>query len=123
MLPLIVVVEDEPSVGQMTRRMVQEVGYRSEWVGTGGQALEMVETGTLVDLFIIDLRLPDMSGIELARRVSRLQPKAPVIFISGYPEYRLTPPGKDLGSFLPKPYSLDELADVLRQLLPLAVPE
>jgi two-component system cell cycle sensor histidine kinase/response regulator CckA len=118
--PCVLVVEDEPAVGEITCRMVRDAGYLCEWVRTGKEAVALVGSGSLsADLFIIDIVLPDISGIEVARQLAQRYPIAPVIFISAYPEYRLEPPVVERGRFLPKPYSAAELAQVLHELLPL----
>ena len=118
--PRVLVVEDELAVADITCRMVRDAGYLCEWVRTGKEAIALVESGSLyADLFIIDIVLPDITGIEVARHLSQRCPGAPVIFISAYPEYRLEPPVVEHGRFLPKPYSGAELAQVLHEFLPL----
>jgi DNA-binding response OmpR family regulator len=120
MQPMVLVVEDDAMVAEMTCRMVQDAGYRSECAGTGKQALALVDNPRIaVDLLIIDLTLPDMPGFEVAwlARISR--PSLPLVFMSGYPDYREIPPAFAGAPFLLKPYSPTELRDTLWQLLPL----
>ena len=116
---LILVVEDEPMVAEITCRIVREAGYFCKWVGSGAEALEVAKT-LPADMWIIDIVLPDGPGIEVAREIHRRRPGSRVLFTSAYPEYRLAPPEAELGSFLPKPYSAAELIDAVRQHLPLA---
>jgi CheY-like chemotaxis protein len=118
--PLVLVVEDEPAVADITCRMVRDAGYPCEWVRHGKEAIARVESGSPPpDMFILDIVLPDMSGIEVARHLAKRRPAAPVLFISAYPEYGLEPPAVELGRFLPKPFTAPDLAGMLHELLPL----
>jgi len=117
---MVLVVEDDAMVAEMTCRMAQDAGYRAECTGTGKQALAMVDNPRIaVDLLIIDLTLPDMPGVEVAWLARLRRPSLPVVFTSGYPDYREIPPAFEGAPFLLKPYSPAELRDTLRRVLPL----
>ena len=114
---LVVVVEDDPAVAEITCRMVEQVGCRCECVGTGGRARALAES-TAVDLFVIDLHLPDTSGPALGRWITQQFPGTPIVYTSGYVHHRLEPGELRGAPFLPKPYTQDELASTLGRLLP-----
>jgi CheY-like chemotaxis protein len=119
MQPLVLVVEDEPSVADVTCRMVVAAGYRCECVGTGRQATALVEAGVLVvDLVVMDIMLPDMPGTQVAETIRVWRPGMPILFTSAYPEHQSDPPTLACALFLPKPYTREELADALHRLLP-----
>jgi CheY-like chemotaxis protein len=116
---MVLVVEDDPMVAEMTSRLLKDAGYQSECIGTGKQALAMVENKAVtVDALLIDLTLPDMPGLEVARQARLKRPSLPVVLTSGYPRYREVPPEFDGAPFLAKPYSLDELVTAVQRLLP-----
>jgi two-component system, cell cycle sensor histidine kinase and response regulator CckA len=98
--------------------MLQEAGYRCEWVPTGHTAVTVVESRALsVDLFVIDVRLPDISGLKLARQLTQGLPSAPVLFISAYPEPDGEPMPDVHWAFLPKPFTSYQLCEAVSQLL------
>jgi two-component system phosphate regulon response regulator PhoB len=67
MLPLVLVVQDEAAVAEVTCRMVEASGYRTDCASTGKQAIALLEEGTIrPDLAILDVHLPDMKGTEVA---------------------------------------------------------
>jgi two-component system, cell cycle sensor histidine kinase and response regulator CckA len=114
---LVVVVEDDPAVAEITCRMVEQAGYRCECVGTGGRARALADS-TSVGLFVIDLHLPDTSGPALGRWITQQFPGTPIVYTSGYVHHRLEPGELRGAPFLPKPYTQDELASTLGRLLP-----
>ncbi len=82
----ILLVDDEPSLTVAGERRLKGMGYQATGVTSPEQALELIsdaESG--YDLLITDLTMPGMTGIELARRARVLDPRLPIILLSGYP--------------------------------------
>ncbi|WP_236024693.1 PAS domain-containing hybrid sensor histidine kinase/response regulator [Arenibaculum pallidiluteum] len=121
----IMLVEDEDAVRVFSARALRNKGYQVLEARSGEQALEMLgQEGTRVDLLISDVVMPQMDGPTLIRKVRATRPDLKVIFISGYTEDRFRQHLDDPTQihFLPKPFSLKQLAskvkDVLRGELP-----
>jgi CheY-like chemotaxis protein len=81
----VLLVEDEPAVRDMTRRMLERAGYAVVAVEEGAAALEVLaDSDTAIDILVTDVVMPNMSGIELADRVMTLRPETGVVLLSGY---------------------------------------
>jgi two-component system, cell cycle sensor histidine kinase and response regulator CckA len=117
----ILFVEDEPALRNMTRALLQRLGYRVLEAATGPAALALwVEHREAIQLVITDMVMPDgMSGFELGQRLQQERTDLPVIYTSGYsPEIVAGHQELVEGSnFLSKPFDLDRLARTVRTAL------
>jgi CheY-like chemotaxis protein len=76
--PLILVVEDDPTIQGITRRMLQMAGYTVLTADTAIDALQRLKDGPVPDLAVLDMRLPDLPGSKLALRIhARSIPASP----------------------------------------------
>jgi two-component system, cell cycle sensor histidine kinase and response regulator CckA len=83
--PTVLVVDDEPAVRLLVERVLVEAGYRVLTAMGGLEALELLEQPGAVDLLLVDLRMPVMSGTQLARKVELLRPEIRVLIMAAYP--------------------------------------
>ena len=112
----ILIVEDNPSVLEITRDTLRQEGYQVLGANDGDDALRVVQNhpGT-IDLLISDLVLPSFNGQTLAVRLRAVRPQLKVIFISGYSADAFVPnPALGPTGFLAKPYTIDELLRSVR---------
>lgn len=80
----ILVVDDHRLVGEGTKNILErEQDFQVELVTSGTEAEQMMEQRTY-DVFLLDWRMPDMSGIELSRRILQKQPNAKIVIYTGY---------------------------------------
>jgi CheY-like chemotaxis protein len=82
--PHVIVVDDEPAVRSLARRMLEQAGYLVKEAEDPGQACAAAEAGGPLDLLVADFRMPALSGGEVARRVRLVKPNVKVLFITGY---------------------------------------
>ncbi|MBW3535308.1 MAG: response regulator, partial [Gemmatimonadetes bacterium] len=116
----ILVAEDEPSVRDVVRRVLERSGYRVVTAADGVEALELERGGEeSFDLLLTDVVMPGMNGLELADRIAQTLPGLPVLFMSGYNESEAlrARTREDPGIFLAKPFSPDELLERVRERL------
>jgi CheY-like chemotaxis protein len=117
----ILVVDDDNAVREVTAALLRALGYDVREAGSGGGALEVLESDTGFDLMVIDFAMPGMSGAELARHVRGKQPTLPMIFVTGFAD-RKAMAGVHDGHIVSKPFINGELADKVRLALAHALP-
>jgi two-component system copper resistance phosphate regulon response regulator CusR/two-component system response regulator QseB len=114
----ILILEDQPRLGQFLKKGMTESGYTATWVRTCGAARDaLCETG--YDVIILDIGLPDGDGLELLREWRRSAFNEPVLILSARDAVQDRIKGLDLGAddYLAKPFSLEELLARVRSLL------
>ncbi|MDQ2891885.1 MAG: response regulator [Pseudomonadota bacterium] len=114
----ILLVEDEDMVRAVAERALTRQGYTVLTAENGEAALELLETSGRPDLLISDVVMPVMDGPTMVRQVRKAYPDLPVIFMSGYAEEQLRKSiDIDAVAFLPKPFSVAQLAAAARDVL------
>jgi two-component system, cell cycle sensor histidine kinase and response regulator CckA len=115
----ILLVEDEDAVRTFSTRALTNKGYEVLSAESGEKALEIVanEKSAKIDLLITDVVMPNMDGPTLAQRLRQNNPNLKIIFISGYTEDRLKDHMGENISFLPKPFTLKQLAEKVKQVM------
>jgi two-component system, cell cycle sensor histidine kinase and response regulator CckA len=109
----ILLVEDETPVRELICRVLQSAGYVVLAAGLPSEAERFLEESGHIDLLLTDVVMPEMSGYDLALRVTELRPNVRRLFISGYaPRVQLVK-----GPLLKKPFAPEELARAVRAAL------
>jgi CheY-like chemotaxis protein len=114
----IMVVDDEPNIRRLFRDELEDAGYEIEQAGDGAEALAELQR-TNPDLVILDLRMPELNGLEFLERARRIRPNLPVIVCTAVRgiegDYELW--AAQVSSILNKPVDLDLLKnEVLKAL-------
>ena len=116
----VLVVEDEPGVRELVRKVLERGGYRVILASTPTEALDVVKrTADRIDLLMTDVVLPEKSGRVLAGEISILRPTLRVLYMSGYTDNAIVHHGVlDPGTpFLQKPFKPDVLLRKVRSVL------
>jgi two-component system cell cycle sensor histidine kinase/response regulator CckA len=116
----IVLVEDDPRVRKLADTALTRLGYEVHSFASGAEALGgLGSIGPSPELLITDVIMPGMNGRVLAEKIAGLVPAIRVLFVSGYTEHFIVDRGvlKKGIEFLPKPYSIDQLAQRVRDVL------
>jgi two-component system cell cycle sensor histidine kinase/response regulator CckA len=116
----VLLVEDEDAVRLFGARALRNKGYKVLEARSGEAALEIISTTKdPIDLLITDVVMPRMDGPTLIKEVRSKQPNMKVIFISGYAEdnFRRRLDENAEIHFLPKPFSLKQLAGKVKEVM------
>ena len=113
----ILVLDDDPVVTLSCKRILGAEGYSISTVEKGEEALNKLAKEDF-DLFISDVRLPDISGIEVLREARVIKPKTDVVIITGYPTLEDAKEATNLGAFeyIEKPFTPDFMLNVAKKI-------
>jgi PAS domain S-box-containing protein len=117
---LVLLVEDEPAVRRVLRRMLEARGLRVVDALNGEDALRVAEDlPKPPDVLVTDMTMPGMGGAELAKTLRETCPDMPVLFLSGYPDVAIEVEFKDMPAtdFVQKPFGEKLLFNHLEALL------
>ncbi|HVL79210.1 MAG TPA: response regulator [Sphingomicrobium sp.] len=114
----VLLVEDEPMVRTVAERALTRHGYKVVAASSGEEALEIIGRGDEIHLMISDVVMPGMDGPATVAEARKTRPELKILFMSGYAEEQLRQSiDLDNVAFLPKPFSVQELAEAARRTL------
>ena len=109
------VVDDDASVRLLMTYIIQQAGFETIPACDGIDAMRRIEAGASFDMLLTDLSMPGMSGLELARRVRKINSDVPILFVSGSVE---SFPDCVYGAeCLSKPFTADELMEAVQRTI------
>jgi FixJ family two-component response regulator len=116
--PIVFVVDDDASVRDAVKRLITSVGLRVETFGSTREFLNGKRPEAPACL-VLDVRLPDASGLELQRDLAAANVPIPIIFITGHADVPMTVRAMKAGAveFLTKPFRGQELLDAIQEAI------
>jgi CheY-like chemotaxis protein len=112
----ILLVDDDAPVRDVSASMLRELGCVVDEAGSGGAALEQLDSQQSYDLLVVDFAMPGMNGAELAAVAARNWPALPVLYVTGFADLSSIA-GVSEDNIVQKPYRSEELQRKVRQLL------
>jgi len=112
----ILVVDDEESIRELYRADLSDEGYEVELAVDGRQALVLLES-FLPNLVTLDIKLPDIDGIEVLRRIREKNATIPVVLLTAFGEFRQDFNTWASDAYIVKSHDTTELKDTVRRLL------
>ncbi len=114
----ILIVDDDKNIRKVLTTILEDEGYVVESVGTAKKAVERTRK-KFYNLALIDVRLPDMEGIELLTKVKDTTPKMRKIIITGYPTLQNAVEAVNRGAdaYIIKPFDMEKILKTIREEL------
>jgi DNA-binding response OmpR family regulator len=115
----VLIVEDDPRIAEFMTRGLRASGFVSEWVTTGGEALDRIEAGGIA-VQILDLGLPDMDGIALLRELIARNTTVPTVVVTARtdPKDRAAAMALGVSRYITKPFPFADLVAAVRASIP-----
>jgi CheY-like chemotaxis protein len=115
----ILVVDDEPGIREFVERTLQLAGHQTVTAPDGPTALALAGSESPFDLLLTDMRMPGMTGDELARRIRQRQPELKILYLTGFSDQLFKEKGSmwEGEAFLDKPVSATGLLQAVSLLM------
>ena len=113
----ILVVDDEPHIREVLQQLLETEGYVTAGADSGAEALELVRE-FMPHIVFLDIRMPEMDGIQCLRRIKEIEQNVEVVMISGFATIEMAKRALEIGAFdyIGKPLSFDHIRDIIRQI-------
>ena len=116
-MPRILIVDDEENLRKSLAIGLKVEGFESIQAESGAEAIEMLNRGLVVDVVLVDLMMPGLNGLDVARHITRVHPDIVTVLCSAYHLSLRQLDRSNCGAigFVPKPYVIADLARYLRE--------
>jgi RNA polymerase sigma factor (sigma-70 family) len=116
--PVVFIVDDDAAVRKSLERLVRSVGLRGETFASASEFLQRAAADG-PSCLVLDVRMPEVSGLALQEKLAAAGPRIPIIFISGHGDITVSVRAMKAGAvdFLPKPFSDQDLLEAIQQAI------
>jgi DNA-binding NtrC family response regulator len=120
----ILIIDDDENIRQVLQTILEDEGYFVETADTAKKGIERSETA-FYNLALIDVRLPDMEGIELLTKLRETKPKMRKIIVTGYPTLQnaVAAVNKGADAYVMKPFDVEKILLTIKEQLKKQVEE
>ena len=114
----ILIIDDDENIRKVLQTILEDEGYIVETADTAKKGIEQSEKA-FYNLALIDVRLPDMEGIELLSKLRSTKPKMRKIIVTGYPTLQnaVAAVNKGADAYVMKPFKVDKILQTIREQL------
>jgi DNA-binding response OmpR family regulator len=114
----ILIVDDDENIRKTTQTILEDEGYIVDLATTGNEAIELTQEKTY-NIALLDIRLPDIEGVELLKLIKDNVPKTRKIMVTGYPSMQnaILALNKNADAYLIKPVGVEKLLSCVKEQL------
>ena len=114
----ILVVDDDENIRNTLKTILEDEGYSVDLAATGNAAIEKTKE-TAYNIALLDIRLPDMEGVELLKLIKDTAPRTRKIMVTGYPSMQnaIAALNKSADAYLIKPVDIEKLLNTVKEQL------
>ncbi len=114
----IIVVDDDESIRETMKAILEDEGYIVDLAESGKEAIQKTNDQTY-NLALLDIRLPDMEGVDLLKSMKEGNPRTRKIMVTGYPSMQnaISAVNKNADAYLVKPVDVEKLLDTVKEQL------
>ncbi len=116
--PKILIIDDDDNIRKVLVAILEDEGYNVESVGTAKEAIERTKE-RFYNIALIDIRLPDMEGIELLTKIRDTTPKIRKVILTGYPTLQnaVDAVNKGANAYILKPFDVGKVLKTIKEQL------
>jgi DNA-binding NtrC family response regulator len=116
----ILVVDDDENIRNTLKTILEDEGYIVDLAATGSEAIQKT-TKSAYNIALLDIRLPDMEGVELLKLIKDTVPRTRKIMVTGYPSMQnaIAALNKSADAYLVKPIDIENLLNIVKEQLQL----
>ncbi len=116
----ILIVDDDESIRKTMKAILEDEGYQVDFADSGKEAVQKTNNAAY-NLALLDIRLPDMDGVELLKLMKDSVPRTRKIMVTGYPSMQnaISAVNKNADAYLVKPVDVEKLLDTVKEQLQL----
>jgi len=111
----LLVVDDELVMCELLKDLLKEKGYKVNYTLSGRDGLKAITENKNYDVVLVDIKMPEMTGIQVLEKVKEIDPNLVVIVITGFPSFESIRSAMKFGAFdyITKPFDIDEISFVV----------
>ena len=113
----ILVIDDELVMCELLKDLLKDRGYEVKYTLSGNEGLTTIREEAGFDAIIVDLKMPDISGIQVLEEIKDTDSNAVVIVVTGFPSFESVQAALRLGAYdyITKPFNIDELSFMVKR--------
>jgi DNA-binding NtrC family response regulator len=112
----ILIIDDDENITKVEAEILEDQGYSVDIAGTGTEAIKKTQKNHY-DLMLVDIKLPDMEGIEILNKIRDSTPKIRKIMVTGYPTLQNAVAAVNRGAdaYITKPFDVEKMLAIIKE--------